>query len=114
MDKLIVFRKAYEYLFWLRPAVERFARVHKYSLGIEMQSSAMRLLRRITQANYATEKADLIHDAIVEYEVQRIYLRLAFEYKLISPRQFEFASARLEEIAKLLHGWLRTNTKLRS
>lgn len=107
VNKLIVFRKVYEYLFWLRPTVERFTRLHKYSLGVEMQTNVMRLLRIVVAANYADTKTTLITEALIEYEVQRVYLRLAFEYKLINKRQFEFASGKLDEIGRLLRGWKR-------
>ncbi len=105
MDKLIVFRKVWEYLVWLRPTVERFARVHKYSLGVEMQANTMSLLRLVIKANYAEIKGTIIAEAIEEHEVQRIFLRLAFEYKLINSRQFGFAASRLDEIGRLLRGW---------
>ncbi|PJE65585.1 hypothetical protein COU91_00880 [Candidatus Saccharibacteria bacterium CG10_big_fil_rev_8_21_14_0_10_47_8] len=105
VDKLIVFRKTYDYLFWLKPSVERFTKVHKYSLGIELQASAVRLLRLIIQANYAEIKTDLVAEAQVEHEVQRIFLRLAHDYKLLSPRQFAYASDKLDEIGRLLRGW---------
>ena len=107
VNKLIVFRKAWEYLFWLRPTVERFVKVHKYSLGIELQASALRLLRLVIRANYAELKAPIISEAIIEHEIQRVFLRLAFEHKLLSKRQFEFGSAKLDEIGRLLHGWHR-------
>ena len=107
MDRLIVFRKVYEYLFWLKPTVERFTKVHKYSLGVEMQANGLQLLKRIIAANYVEQKDLLMTEALVEYEVQRVYLRLAFEYKLVTKRQFEFASNLLDEIARLLRGWAR-------
>lgn len=107
MQKLIVFRKNYEYLFWLKPTVERFAKVHKYSLGTELQGSAIKLLRLIIKANYSDSKADPIKKAIVEYEVQRLLLRLSFDYKLLNKRQYEYAVGKLEEIDRLLKGWLR-------
>lgn len=105
MDKLIVFRRVYEYLFWLRPTVERFAKAHKYSLGIEMQSQAMDLLKLVIRANYASFKDEDIAEALVTCEVERVYVRLAFEYRLLSPRQFAFAAEKLEEIGRLLRGW---------
>ncbi len=101
IERLIVFRKAYEYLFWLRPTVERFTRVHKYSLGNDLQASGLRLLQLIIRANYATDKRNFIGEAITEYEIQRIFIRLAIDYKLLSDKQFTFASSRLEEIARL-------------
>lgn len=110
MDKLIVFRKVWEYLFWLRPTVERFTKIHRYSLGIELRTSAIRLLRLVIGANYAETKEPLIREAIIEYEIQRVFLRLAFEDKLLSKRQFEFGSMKLDEISRLLHGWAKRYT----
>lgn len=107
MDKLIVFRKVYEYLFWLRPTTERFTKIHKYSLGVEMQANGLQLLKCVIAANYAVDREVLISQALVEHELQRVYVRLAFEYKLLSKRQFEFANLRLDEIARLLRGWLK-------
>lgn len=70
-----------------------------------MQASAMQLLRLIIGANYAEVKDDMIQMALVEHEIQRVFLRLAFEHKLLSPRQFEYGSAKLDEIGRLLRGW---------
>lgn len=105
MDKLVVFRKTYEYMFWLKPTVERFAKVHKYSLGAEMQDSVLAVLKLIIRANFAADKERHINDAIVEHEVHRVLLRLGVEYKLLSPRQFAHASRRWDEVARLLRGW---------
>lgn len=109
MDELIVFRKTYEYLLWLRPSVLRFAKVYRYSLGIETEQSALRLLRLIILANSETkiDRSRYIKQAIVEYEVQRIYIRIAYEYRCISERQFIHANSLLGEIARLLRGWAK-------
>lgn len=107
VDKLIVFRKVYEYLFWLRPTVERFAKIHKYSLGVELQANTLELLKCIVKANYSENKTDYTQEALTEYEIQRLYLRLAFDYRLLSRPQFEFASEKLDEIGRLLRGWRR-------
>lgn len=107
MDDLIVFRKTYEYLIWLRPTVMRFARVYKYSLGIETEGGALELLRAIIRANYASDKETYIRQAVIEYETQRIFLRLAFEYKALSERQYLYGSGLLDVIGRLLRGWLK-------
>jgi hypothetical protein len=75
-----------------------------------MHSCALDLLKLVVRANYSESKQELIKEAIVEYEVQRMYLRLAFEYKLINKRQFDFASSKLEEIARLLRGWQKSRS----
>ena len=67
----------------------------------------MNLLKLVVKANYSEVKAPVVGEALVEYEIQRVFVRLAFEYKLLSPRQFEFASGKLDEIGRLLRGWKR-------
>ncbi len=107
MDELIVFRKTYEYLLWMRPVLARFAKVYRYSLGIETERSALRILRLIIRANYRVNKTDSTAEAIVECEVQRLYLRLAYEYHCLNERQFKYASGKLDEIMRLLRGWAK-------
>ena len=107
MDKLIVFQKSYQFLFWVRPTVERFSKVHKYSLGIEFEKVVLTMLSNIVRANYAEKKHEFIAEALVDYELIRVYLRLSFEYKLINKRQFTFSSKKLDEIGRLLRGWKR-------
>lgn len=109
MDELIVFRKTYEYLLWLRPTAQRFAKVHRYSLGIETEQSAVRLLRYIIKANYSNGvfRKDHIEQAIVEHKVQRVYIRMGYEYRCLSEQQFTHANALLSEIVRLLRGWAK-------
>ena len=108
MDDLIVFRKTYEYLLWLRPSVLRFAKVYRFSLGVESEQSGLRLLRLIIHANYERDKKTRIAQAIVELEVQRVYIRLAYEYRCLSERQFAYANELLAEIMRLLRGWQKS------
>jgi len=48
---LIVFQKVYDFLFWLKPTVQRFTKVHKYSLGVELEKETMDLIKQIVRAN---------------------------------------------------------------
>jgi hypothetical protein len=108
MDDLIVFRKTYEYLLWLRPSVLRFVRVYRFSLGVEVEESGLRLLRAIICANYENDKKPRIAQAIIELEIQRVYIRLAYEYRCLSDKQFAYANGLLAEIMRLLRGWQKS------
>ena len=39
---LTIFQKAYDFLLWVKPTVQRFAKVHKYSLGVQLNLSKVR------------------------------------------------------------------------
>lgn len=108
LSDLIVFQKVYDFLLWVKPTVQRFAKVHKYSLGVELERETVQLLRQIVRANmYKSEKRARIAECFVDYETIKIFIRLAKDYKLLSAKQYEFAAVRLNEIGKLLGGWYR-------
>jgi len=105
---LIVFQKVYDFLFWLKPTVQRFAKVHKYSLGLDLEKEVVELLKKIVKANLSrTDKKREIENCLVHYEIVKIFIRLAKDYYLLNIRQYEFASQQLTEIGKLLGGWYK-------
>jgi hypothetical protein len=105
---LKIFQKVYDFLLWLKPTVQRFSRVHKYSLGLELEKQALNLLSQIIRANFKREdRKNAIEECFVYYEVVKILIRMAKDYKLLSLKQYEFAAKELEEIGKLLGGWYK-------
>jgi len=108
ISDLVVFQKTYDFLLWVKPTVQRFAKVHKYSLGAELEKETVQLLRQIIRANmYKTGKRERIADCFVNYETVKVYVRLGKDFKLLSGKQYEFAAVRLNEIGKLLGGWYK-------
>jgi len=105
---LKIFQKVYDFLLWVNPTIQRFAKAHKYSLGIELEKEVVELLRNIVKANLnRTNKKTEIEKCLVHYEIVKIFIRLAKDYKLLSLKQYEFAAKELDEIGKLLGGWYK-------
>jgi hypothetical protein len=108
ISDLIVFQKTYDFLLWVKPTVQRFAKVHKYSLGVQLEQESVKLLQQIIRANlYKKERRGRIAECFVEYETIKILVRLSKDFDLLSVKQYEFASVRLNEIGKLLGGWYK-------
>ena len=106
LHDLTVFQKTYDFLFWLKLAVQRFAKAHKYSLGIQLENEAIALLKAIIKANFSRDnKKELIEECFGIYEIVIVLVRLSKDYKLINIKQYEFASEQLQEIGRLLGGW---------
>jgi len=106
--ELKIFQKTYDFLFWVKPTVQRFAKVHKYSLGIQLENETIELLKQIVRANFKREdKKEFIEECFIHYELIKILIRLSKDYKLLSIKQYEFAAKELEEIGKLLGGWYK-------
>jgi len=105
---LTVFQKVYDFLFWLKPTVQRFAKVHKYSLGVELEKETMGLIKQIVRTNLKrVDKAKDIDECLVHYEIIKILIRITKDYRLLSLPQYEFAAGNLDEIGRLLGGWRR-------
>jgi len=108
LHDLIIYQKIYDFLFWLKPTVQRFAKAHKYSLGIQLEDEVIALLKLIIRANFARDdKKERIDECFVIHETIIVLIRLSKDYKLISIKQYEFASEQLIEIGRLLGGWRR-------
>jgi hypothetical protein len=61
----------------------------------------------ILAAKRTTQRKEALSRADVELERLKHYLRLCHDLKIITIRQYEFASVRLVEIGRLLGGWLK-------
>lgn len=108
---LKLFQKTYDFMLWLKPTVQRFAKVHKYSLGLQLENEAITLLKSIVRANFQrANKKDFIKECVVHYEIIKVLIRLAKDFRGsggLSLRQYEFAARQLEELGKLLSGWYK-------
>jgi len=105
---LKVFQRVYDFLLWVKPTVQRFSRVHKYSLGIQLEDEVIALLKQIIRANMERgSKKKGIEECFVHYEIVKIFIRLSKDYKLLNIKQYEFVSKELVEIGALLGGWYK-------
>ena len=104
LEEMIVYQKAYDLLFWIKPAVERFARVHRYSLGVELEKEALELLKSIARLNIKKDKKGAIEECFVCLEIVKILIRLSKDFKLINIKQYEYSSELIVEIEKMLFG----------
>ncbi len=105
LHDLTLYQKSYEFLFWIKQVVQKFAKAHKYALGIQLENEMLELVKAIVRANRAWDKRPYIEECFVRYETVRILVRACKDFKLITVRQYEFASEKLAEIGRLLGGW---------
>lgn len=102
-----IFQKTYELLLWLYPTIKRFPRGDRYVLGERIESCALDVLEGIIESNNALDKSESLGKTSVELEKLRIFMRLAKDEKLISFRQYEFASEKINEIGRMLGGLMK-------
>lgn len=81
-----------------------------YSLGIGLENSALDCLESLIMAKNAPKplKAGYMIKASGKLEVTRLKLRLFLELKLANETKVLQIQAKLEEIGRMLGGWLKS------
>ncbi len=97
-----------QFLVWLVPTIEKFPRSQKFTLGDRIQSTALDVLERLIEATYTRARSSALGAANLGLEKLRILLRLAADLRVIDLRRYEFSVRSLDEVGRLIGGWLRS------
>ena len=101
---------------YARPMIQRWPPFHKYTLGEEIMSEMLLMLRLATKARLRYMNKSTLHDLDTSKEVLKSFLRQANdvvftdrngqERRLLSNHSFIVWNDYLTEIGKLIGGWL--------
>jgi hypothetical protein len=100
-----IFTKTYDLLRWLLPATVTFPRQHRFVLAAAVQE-------RLIEAARASDPRPKLQEADTDLTKLRLYLRLCRDLKLMSPGQYGHAARMVNEVGRLLGGWLKTATEI--
>src|ERR1700680_268021 len=88
----------YQFLVWLTPAVEKFPRSHKFTVGDRIEIVALGVLEALIEATYTKERNQHLRAANLGIEKLRFLLRLAADLRLLDRRRYEHAMRALDDI----------------
>jgi hypothetical protein len=89
LHDLTIFQKTYDFLLWVKPTVQRFQKMHKYSLGLQLETETLELLKCIIRANLSrNKKNEIIEEALVRHETVMVLIRLSKDFKSINIKQY--------------------------
>jgi len=102
-----IFPKTFDFVTWLMGQAERFPRNQRFVITGRLLGAALNFQELLVEANAARGRARLnvLDRADAELDKVRLYLRLAFQWRWLSPGQYEHAARQVAEIGKLLGGW---------
>jgi hypothetical protein len=106
-----IFVKAYALLKWLLPQTERFPKSQRFLLAKRIEDAALAFHERILRAGRPDGSSRDLIEADVELAKLRVYLRLAGDLRLISVGQYEHGARMVDEIGRLLGGWLKQSKR---
>jgi hypothetical protein len=102
-----IFAKTYDLLRWLIPATVKFPRQHRFVLAATIQRVALQFHERLIEAARAPDPRSKLHEADTDLAKLRLYLRLCRDLGMLSPGQYEHVARMVDEVGRLLGGWLK-------
>jgi len=99
--------KTYNLTKWYIEKLSRLPRNHRFTLGDKIQQSLLDLLMFVSDAIYSKNKKPILQEANKELEKLRILSRLMKDLKLLPHESYRFVSLSIDEIGKMLGGWIK-------
>lgn len=107
LSELTILEKVYELILWLYPTVNKFPKSQRFVLGQRIETVSLGILEKIIAANQSRAKIAYLKKTSIELDTLRYLVRLSKDLHFISLRQYEFAAQKINEIGKMLGGWIK-------
>ena len=99
--------KAYQFVLWLVPTVEKFPRNQRFLLGDRIQTTVLQVTEGIVEATYSPQSGPVLRGVNLALEKLRLLFRLAKDLRYLDLRRYEFAARSIDEIGRLIGGWIK-------
>lgn len=99
--------KAYQFVLWLVPTVEKFPRTQKFLLGDRLQTTALDMLEALIDATYSRDVGPILRRVNLMLERLRVLFRLAKDLRHVDFPKYEFAARAVDEIGRMVGGWMK-------
>jgi hypothetical protein len=80
-------------------------------LGERIERNLYDLLETLIQAKYTRQRQPLLEQANLLLEILRFQVRLAKDLQCLKVESYGFAANAIDEIGKLVGGWLKSSAK---
>jgi hypothetical protein len=108
MKESPIFVRTYDMLRWLLPMTCKFPRQQRFVLAEALQRTAFRFQEQIIEAAHTSPPQAVLQRADITLVQLRLYLRLCRDLELLSMGQYAHVARMVDEIGRLLGGWLKT------
>lgn len=99
----------FRFIVWLIPTLDKFPRSQRFLLGDRIQNTALEVLELLIDATYSRARERALGDANLGLEKLRYLFRLCAELRYLDTRRYEFAARALDEIGRMVGGWIKAN-----
>ena len=93
---------------WMLPQVDSFSRRYKFGLGARLQDTALDLCLALVEASHAKKPLTSLYRANRLLDQLRVLTRLSYDVRLMRARQLKHIGEWMDELGRMLGGWLRS------
>jgi four helix bundle protein len=103
--------KTYDLYKSIHIVIRLFSREEKYTLGEKIKEAIMDMLQLFIEAEYSprSSKIVILEKASVKLDFLKLLVRMSYDLKLINEKKYLDLESQLQEIGKMLGGWIRSN-----
>lgn len=108
-EEMVIFTRTFDLLTWLLPSAEGFPKAQRFTVTKRLTDAALDFQEALFHANARRdgERLEYLQEADAHLDKLRLYLRLVYQWQWLSVGQYEHVSKMVEEIGRLLGGWIK-------
>ena len=109
-NEIPIIQKVYDFYRELYLVIEKMPKKDKYTLGGKLSKTCLDLMELLIFAGYSNreDKITFLNKASIKLELLKILIRLGEEIKAISTKKYLLLEEKLQEIGRMLGGWMRS------
>ena len=109
MDKreMLVIKRGYDFSKWLLNHTGKFPKSYRFSVATKMENAILEFIESTTVANMRKNKLPLLKRADESLAKLRLLFRLSYEMSFVNITSYEFGSRQINELGRLLGGWMK-------
>lgn len=107
-EEFMLLQKIQDMMEYAYVALRQFPKSEKYAMATDIKHSMNMILHYAVEARKHYYKKTTLQNMDVEIATLRLYIRLSYRLRFIDIQKYEVWSKMVDEIGKMLGGWLKT------
>ncbi len=103
----LVIKRGYDFSKWLLQHTGKFPKSYRFSVAAKMENAILEFIEQTTVANMRKDKLPLLKRADEALARLRLLFRLSYEMRFVNLKSYEFGSKQMNELGRLLGGWMK-------
>lgn len=106
-EDIPIFVKWMDFVKWLLTTSDHFPKKARFTFTDRILNLALSVVEDLVEARYSKNKVAALRRANLNLEKMRVFTRICYESRFLSRKSYEHASYSINEVGKMLGGWIK-------